>query len=245
MLTRYQLDLVPDRPCRPRAEWGYRLYAALLDRLPAEFGQMVHRDEVSPVSQFVCREGEGLRWTVTLLGEEAQALAGPALEGAEPFPLNKEEVVLTPALRRQDRVSCVEELLLLGGGGNRHRLTFRTPAAFKSQGRYVSLPTPWLVLQSLVKKWNGCFPDCPIEDEDGQGLAAMAAGLTCGDFRLWSRSYWLKGRPIPGFRGELVLENCLSGFHRDLAGALLAFSGFAGVGIKTALGMGGVEHTVR
>ena len=32
MLTRCRLDLTPGRPCSPRPEWAYRLYAALLER---------------------------------------------------------------------------------------------------------------------------------------------------------------------------------------------------------------------
>ena len=30
MLTRYCLELTPDRSCRTRPEWAYHLYAALL-----------------------------------------------------------------------------------------------------------------------------------------------------------------------------------------------------------------------
>ena len=40
----------------------------------------------------------------------------------------------------------------------------------------------------------------------------------------------------------MTLDNRLSGFHRELVGALLTFAGYAGVGIKTSLGMGGVTH---
>lgn len=50
-------------------------------------------------------------------------------------------------------------------------------------------------------------------------------------------------RPEWAYRvGDLTLENRLGGFHRELAEALLSFADFAGVGIKTTLGMGGVEH---
>jgi CRISPR/Cas system endoribonuclease Cas6 (RAMP superfamily) len=37
----------------------------------------------------------------------------------------------------------------------------------------------------------------------------------------------------------------LSGFHKQLANALLAFGTYSGVGIKTTLGMGGLEITTR
>ena len=92
-----------------------------------------------------------------------------------------------------------------------------------------------------MKKWNGCLPECPIEDEDGEGLETMACGLRCRRFQLRNQMYYLKGNSIPGFVGELTIENRLNGFHRQLADALLLFSAYSGVGVKTTLGMGGVE----
>ena len=121
-------------------------------------------------------------------------------------------------------------------------MEFRTASAFKSRGKYQVLPTSRLILQNLIQKWNGSFPDCPIEDEDGQGMEAMADGLLYRRFQLYDRTYFLKGNAVPGFVGTVTLENCLSGFHRELADALLTFAGYAGVGIKTSLGMGGVIH---
>ena len=48
------------------------------------------------------------------------------------------------------------------------RIEFLTPTAFKSRGQYLNLPTTRLVLQSLIRKWNGSVTECPIEDEDGE-----------------------------------------------------------------------------
>lgn len=243
MLTRYEFRMAPDKPCHTRPEWGYHLYAALLERLPQEFGQRVHEDGASPVSQFVWLQKGELYWNVALLGEEVEALAGPVLERCEQFFLQKDGVTLTPSLEVREEVTNADELFYRGAAGSRvHGLEVCTAAAFKSRGGYLNLPTSRLILQSLIKKWNGCFLDCPIVDEDGQGMEAMAEGLLFREFRLRDAAYFLKGQPIPGFRGTLVVENRLSGFHHDLADALLVFSGFSGVGIKTTLGMGGIRH---
>lgn len=242
MLTQYQLALFPDGPCRPRAEWGYRLYAALLEAAPALFGADAHRDGVTPVSQFFTAEKGSLLWTVSLLGGESEGALGPVLAGTDRFRLRKDGLDLTVRERRVRGVPDVDSLLAQGGAHRGpHRLKFRTATAFKSRGQYLNLPTGRLIIQSLIKKWNGCFPDCPIEDDDGAGMEALAAGLRCAQFHLRDRTYYLKGGAIPGFTGELTLENRLTGFHRQLASALLLFSGYAGVGVKTALGMGGVE----
>ena len=243
MLTQYRLTLTAEVPCRPRPEWGYRLYAALLESAPPAFGTGVHQDGVTPVSQYFISKGSTLHWSVTLLGQRCQEALGPALERQEVFALQRDNIRLKVLARSVRTVPDVETLLTWAAGcSGSHRLQFRTAAAFKSQGQYLNLPTARLIVQSLLKKWNGCFPDCPIEDVDGEGMETLAAGLRCQRFQLSDRMFYLKGNLIPGFVGTLSLENQLAGFRRQLADALLIFSGYAGVGIKTALGMGGVEH---
>lgn len=243
MLTRCRLDLTPGRPCSPRPEWAYRLYAALLERAPEAFGERVHEMAISPVSHYLdCQDGR-LSWYVTLLGGEAEDSLGSLVEHLSSLHLDKDRLTFEVRLGDTDRIADADGLFLRAAAGtDRHRLQFRTPAAFKSRGHYQILPTTRLILQNLIQKWNGCFPDCPIEDEDGQGMEAMAVSLLCRRFQLRDRTYFLKGNAIPGFVGEMTLDNRLSGFHRELAGALLTFAGYAGVGIKTSLGMGGVEH---
>lgn len=242
MLTQYRLTLSPDKLYRPRPEWGYRLYAALLEEAPASFGSGVHRDAVTPLSQFLTVSDGPLLWTVNLLGEESESALEPVLERVERFHLKKDGVILSVRDRRVLKIPDVDSLLARGAAhGGLHHLRFCTATAFKSRGQYLNLPTNRLIVQSLMKKWNGCFPDCPIEDTDGEGMEALAAGLRCTHFQLRDRMYYLKGSSIPGFVGELTLENRLTGFHRQLASSLLLFSAYAGVGIKTTLGMGGVQ----
>lgn len=240
-MTQYRFTLRPEHPCAPQPEWAYRLYAALLALVPDPVADALHRDAVTPVSQFLTiQEGEIL-WTVSLLGESSERAFGPVLEGLAQLSLQKERVTF-----RAERLSCrtipdVETLLdLAQGAPAEHRFRVVTPTAFKSRKRYLALPTSRLILQNLLRKWNGCFPDCPIEDEDGQGLDALAAALQIKHFRIQDSLYHIKGSPIPGFTGDLTLATHASGFHRQLTHALLLFAGYAGLGIKTALGMGGI-----
>lgn len=241
MITQYQLLLEPHQSCRTQQEWGYRLYAALLEEVGNPIAADVHQDSISPISQYISTLDGYPCWTVNLLNEEWEQAAGAVLQKKNDFFLKKDQLSLTVRERRMRTISDVEGLFLKSG--ERHKLQFQTPAAFKSKGKYINLPTQRLILQSLIKKWNGCLVDCPIEDTDGEGLDALAAGLRVTQFRLQNQTYHLKGNHIPGFIGSLVLENELSGFHRELADALLYFAEFAGIGIKTTLGMGGVAHT--
>lgn len=243
MLTRYCLELTPDRSCTPGPEWGYRLYAVLLERAPKDFGIQVHQMNISPISQFLDCRARQMKWVISLLGNQAEEAFGDLLESPAPLRLTKDEVMLSPVLKNTDRIADPDEMFFRAAqGSGRHVLQFRTPTAFKSRGNYQILPTSRLILQNLINKWNGCFSDCMIEDEDGEGIEAMADGLVCRRFQLHDQRYFLKGNSIPGFVGTLTLDNQLKGFHRELVDMLLTFAGYAGVGIKTSLGMGGVEH---
>ena len=244
MLTQYKLTIRPEKPCALRPEWAYRLYAALLAESSQDFAASAHQDAVTPVSQFLLQTPQGLQWTVSLLGEESEAALAPTLETLDRIWLEKGRISMLTEKRRSRTLRSADELFALAMRKNTrlHHLRFCTAACFKSQGQYLPLPTTRLIVQSLMKKWNGCISECPIEDEDGQGMEALAAGLRPRDFQLRNRTYFLKGNAIPGFVGELTLENRLDGFHRELADALLYFADFAGIGIKTTLGMGGVEH---
>lgn len=243
MLTQYRFTLRCDAPSQPRSEWAYRLYAALLEQAPPGFGDAVHRNAVTPLSQFLTVDKYGTpTWTVNLLGNDSERALSGTLDRLRQLKLERGLDLSVQECCRAEMKDVDALFALAKRSCGIHRLVFRTATTFKSQGRYQNLPTTRLVLQSLMKKWNGSIVDCPIDDEDGNGLNALAAGLRCRSFELHDRLFYLKGNSIPGFIGTLTIENCMQGFHRLLADALLLFSGYAGIGIKTTLGMGGVEH---
>ncbi len=242
MLQQLTLTLRPARPCCPQPSWGHRMYALMLENLPEHYCDTLHQNAKTPVSQYLLPQPDGtVLWRITLLGQECRRIAGPVLNETDHFYLKHEKLPLTVIRREMQTVESVEQLFTMVQTPCRHRLEFLTAACFRRQGHYLPLPDPRLILQSQIQKWNDCFPECPIEDQ-GDGLDAMAAGLLIHSFQIRDQKFWLKGYPVPGFVGEMALENQLEGFHRLLADVLLEFSGFAGVGMKTALGMGGTVH---
>lgn len=247
MVTQYRLRLEAERPEAACAETAYRLYASLLESAPPALASALHEDAVTPVSQYLRTDNGEMLWIVSLFGERAEAALSPALETLAEFQLRGGAGVCRVRGRERNSVRDADELFTRAAcRTDERRLRFLTPAAFRSAGRYRNYPSARLLIRSLAQKWNGAFAqECPIEDEDGQGLDALAAGLYCTDYALHSTDYLLKGARIPGFTGELCLQNELSGFHRELADALLFFSQYAGIGIKTALGMGGVAYSAK
>ena len=114
MLTQYKLTLQPEKPCSPRPEWAYRLYAALLAETSQDFAVSVHQSAVTPVSQFLRHTPQGLQWTINLLGEESEAVLAPVIDRLDRVLLEKDRVVCSavrtsylPLLRR-GTPSCID-----------------------------------------------------------------------------------------------------------------------------------------
>lgn len=241
MITHYKITLLPERDTRIFPEWGYHLYSSLLSLAPHSFGERMHSDGITPVSSCITVQDKQVIWYVNLLGADIETVLSPIIEQQERYRLRRENQSLQVSTMQIEHIDSADTLLRLP----EHRtmkLRFLTPTAFKSDGNYVNLPSVPLIMCNLLNKWNGCFAEeCPIEDEDGGGIQAIANGLRIAEYRLSSCDYLLKGQPIPGFTGELMLKCRLNGFHLTMANLLLHFAPYAGVGIKTALGMGGVS----
>lgn len=239
MLSRYTLTLRTEH-ANPKIEWAYPLYASLLEQLPPSVGASQHDGTPTGISQFVRYIGDGqLIWQVSLLGECAEATFSPILDHADEFLLRREHTLLRVQQRTVSCISTVEQLLTPSYARKR-QLHFVTPTAFKSRKAYELLPTPERIMQNLIRRWNACIFDCPIEDEDGHGTTMLAQDLRCCGLQLQDCGYMLKGQVIPGVVGIMTLENHLTGFPAQLAHALLSFAAFSGIGIKTTLGMGGI-----
>lgn len=232
MIRSYQFQLSQPLPFTA----AYPLYAALLEQAPSNFAARLHESTVTPLSQYIC----GNTWQVSLFGPETIDALAPALESMDELFLRRDRTRLNLQLDHIHDVPAVEQLLE-GPPAHRGVIRFVTPTAFKSGGSYQLLPTQRLILQNLILKWNGCFGSiCPIEDEGG-GLDALAGGLRYRSVQLDTMSYSMKNTQIPGILGTIAFDNRLSDFHQHLAHALLTFGSFSGLGIKTALGMGGIK----
>lgn len=140
-------------------EAAYRLYAAMLDNMPPEFGEAFYEDGVTPISQFVTvRGGVPLR-KVSLIGAAAEALVGAYLESMSELYVERDGVTFGLRLENVQSIENEDELFSLSAfsRGN-HTLRFR--------GEYVILPTPRLIVWSLINKWNSSIYSRPIADGD-------------------------------------------------------------------------------
>ena len=235
MIVQYKLRLaLPDNAPVP-SFWAYRLYAWLLSRLPGETAERLHTLGQRTVTQYI---GRGCVWTVNLSGEALESFGG-ILADVTQIDLHTDRLTVTE--RQSVSVERPEEILLRGRAvsGRGAEVCFAAPTAFKQAGRYAIYPREDLLLQSLLAKWNEICPAYSLNDSDM--LEELKKGVHIVDYNLRTSRFPLKDTAIPCFSGRIFLEARLPAVLQELWNALLCFAPYSGVGIKTRLGMGGVE----
>ncbi|MDN5363461.1 MAG: CRISPR-associated endoribonuclease Cas6 [Eubacteriales bacterium] len=112
-----------------------------------------------------------------------------------------------------------------------------TPAAFKTGDFFLPLPVPRLIVENLLRRWNAWLePAIPEEF-----LTWVERNLYLTRCKVNTTKTGAEG-VLVGFTGSFTLrvknaeakENCY-------LSTLLRFAALAGIGVKTAMGMGSVE----
>lgn len=144
------------------------------------------------------------------------------------------------SVRTERFTSLVQRYLLESEAPLPVRLTFRTPTTFHSRGRSLPLPVPDVLFLSVLQRWRawGGIDLGPGAEATISGAAALRR------HRLRSVSVQMEGR-FTAFVGtaEFTLVRPEPSYAGLLA-VLAAFAEFAGVGQKTAMGMGSVRTEI-
>ena len=238
MICQYYFALDTDE--RIPAERAYAFYSCLLSMLPYEYAEQLHEQGETPISQFLYfdREKEKTVWQITVLGDDAAEVFCPILDGLTALELNSGTVDLLMQDKRQ--YSAGEFIAQARSEAARRweTLLVLSPTAFRQNGRYVIIPQERLIIQSLISKWNAAFPEYLLDD--GDVVRLLEGGVHISDYTLRSVRFPLKSNKIPGYIGSITLETRLAAPIMEIWNLLLHFAPYSGIGIKTALGMGGV-----
>lgn len=249
------------RPPRYPGLYAHGLFFALLGRLDPGLAAAVHAAPRKPFTLAVLeppppphrgREGSGevvLRVTTLddglfgpLLGVLLrEGVVGLAL-GDQPYRLAR--VVATPqgsplaGHRRWEELAAAPPIRCL-------RLRFCTPTVFATskpgrRARHTPLPDPFLIAKSLLSSWQHHSPLRFPETEAAALLTVFELDLELTRFAdlRFERAQAAKGF-FPGFTGAVELHCHSDSLDVQRAlGILQAYAFYAGVGAKTAYGLG-------
>ena len=245
MLRQFEAELYLPDGARAPASMGSILHGALIEQLPGDYADYLHTENLRPYSQSIRwdRERERVIWRIGTLDRTAGEIIGAVLQSLEHIHLRQKGYTVDV-----QNIQCVEERSYQDIADEYFRaetaprgaeIHFLTPTSFKQGGAYIILPESALILQSLLARWNRFCPDIRIEEDDLAQILAVHTRLT--RYALRSAAFSVEGYSIRGFCGQIALQFAGGDMVRRILGTLLAFAPYAGIGIKTALGMGAVE----
>ena len=234
-----------DLKCRTAAlsvycDWAAYLHGYLMESLPEDVAVASHASGLRPFSQYILPESGGFRWRISCWGDRiSEAFSELVPEGAAFFLRQKGADILVEARE----VSSITDKQLFSRFflseepvARLFELRLLTPCAHRSGNAYVLFPSAELIMNSLYRRFCTFAEVLSIEDEAVQH--EITASVRIARYALRSAVYHIEGGGITGYTGSLILRIDGNAQLARLAGMLLSFAPYAGVGAKTALGMG-------
>lgn len=227
-------------------EFGYykssNLQGVLMEQIDSSYAQKLHEQGLKPYSQYITG-GDQKEWHVKTLTTEAyQQIIFPLLDSRfEEFDIAKKQIHVK-IRKKEVRVKSHQELLdefYFEPCGRYLNLEFLTPASFKSGGRYVIMPDMHYIYQSLMNKYSAASHELDMYDDET--LRQLTSSSSIVQYRLRSTSFPLEGVKIPSFKGTMRVKLNGTDTMAKYVRLLAKFGEYAGVGIKTAMGMGALK----
>ncbi len=245
MLTQAEIELTLPAGQILNQSMGSILQGALMEIVSPTWAEAMHAQKVRPYSQYAAMVEGKPCWRIQTLTDEAlEEILVPLMK--QPSLTLKQrgsEVGLSHfRIVKQETFEAIEEKYWTGGRIHHIDLNFLTSTSIKSQGQYAIFPDPRLVFVSLVNKWNLFSQGSTIEEENL--FDHLASQMDISGYKLHMHPFSLEGRRIRAFRGSVQYGFFKNPAAASLAATLVSFADYAGVGIKTALGMGGAESHV-
>ena len=237
----YEFHFAISSPVPPNRNWGSVFHGILIERLPAPWPERLHGGGVRIYSQWVEPVNEHrLIWHIhTLedtLGEAIlRCLAGVTVLTDRHHHINLQ--IISRQVRQVGIGELFDEVFYAPDVPKGLLLQIRTPAAHKNGDRYVILPSVEQIGRGLCKRVSEIYPDFALNDFDAQDQVLGTVSLS--RYRLNSCTYGVEGSYIMGYEGSLELHFHGSEEERQFADVLFRFAPWCGIGVKTALGMGG------
>lgn len=223
---------------------GPMLQSVLLDNADPAYAEKVHAAGFNPYSQCCIKDAEGnIVWRISALNDEAAARLIEPARKIEGFRLRNLDASFSVAKQTYESESISVLLEKLKADCDpAFRVRFDTPTAFKSKNRYAIMPDVRLVFQNLLMRYNQVYAGDAEVDAETVSYIAEHTSITSYNLRshYFPRTMGRQDK-IPAFMGTVTLHVSGPQSLRGLVAMLLSFGEAAGLGIKTAMGMGGMR----
>lgn len=227
------------------ASLGPYLQGFLMEHISEAYAEYLHSKPFNPYSLYcqIDKERNSLVWHL-------MAFTNEAIEQMI-FPLQRVDAVEIRALDKRFEIveksttmCSIKELtdLIYEGVDTKPKVFFVTPVAFKRRGGYVFMPEVGLLFQNLLMHYGQIYDN--NKEIDQKTIEYISQNVRITSYRLHSQYFEHavgNGKKIPAFVGQIALLVKGPQPLIGLVNMLLKFGEYAGVGIKTSMGMGGMQ----
>lgn len=241
MLAQLRMKLKTDKE-----NFGYyqssSLQGVLMEQVENSYAGQLHLSSLKPYSQYIIGK-DTKEWVVHTLTQEAyEKIICPLLDGNfTEFTVEKKEMHI--AIQSKELKTISKKALLdefYSDAYDRYiYLEFLTPTSFKSGGAYVNMPDMRFIYQSLMNKYSAASEDMEMYEEETLEQLVKYSKIT--RYQLRSALFPLEGVKIPSFMGNMQVKITGTATMAKYARLLARFGEYSGVGIKAAMGMGGLQ----
>ena len=221
------------------------LQGVLLEHIAEPYADILHMQQRHPYSQYIYKEDNQVMWCINTLDDEAreQIIAPLSNDDFKEFIMKKQNKtvhILNKTQIEKKQQDMVKEFYSVPPQHMFH-IELLTAASFKQRGKYILYPDMRLFYQSLMNKYSAISDDMEMMDEDILNMLADSSEII--KYRLRTVGFPLEGVIIPAFIGDFTVKINGADTMAAYARMLFRFGEYAGVGVKTAMGMGAFKMT--
>lgn len=245
MFRQIEIKLKSENSINPEMHWAYHLYAALLEIMPTSYADEFHQNSISPINHYLIlpkeKDEQAFTWLVNIWGKELIDDLTRVInkqEGLKIRAINTnlkiEEIKSGKIIKESD---FIKQQITLEKPKNLYRIKLISPCTFKSNNEYALFPSVELIIKSAVQKWNTYARESILDDP--QAINELIEHSRIVDYSLRSNRYKIKGNAIKSFSGNINISTRGTSAMQGLYSLLFNFLPYAGIGVKSGLGMGG------
>lgn len=244
-----ELVIVADSSIKIVQSIGSVLHGVLMELVGTDYAGQLHEAGLRPYSQYVYFDKAKKQYIWNLSAVTADAvnrIVRPMLEMPEKIFLKQKRGYLyikdRTILEETSYKALIQKFWSSDVFYTQAMLQCMSTTSFKVDKQYTIFPEVFRIYRYLLRRWNQFSP---FEAMDNDSLLEpLEAGVFIRDYNLRMGIYGLEGIKIRGFRGQVVMQFKRNAELQRVLALLSYYSQFTGLGIKTALGMGGVKCEV-
>lgn len=201
-------------------------------------------NKLKPYTHYIKKDEDIIYWVINTLNEEAkQNIILPIMKSLPNEIYDEKNEINILIKDKYLEMVTYENLIarnyLINEQHNYITIRFNSPTSFKSQGNYKIIPEIDLMYKSIIQKYNEFSTDYEINDQDVLNFIIENTNII--DYNLKSVRFNMNNFRIPSFIGNIRIKIKGTEASKNLIHLLLDFASYSGIGIKTSLGMGGIE----